>query len=67
MELLKDNNPDRAALARKAKGWLGNEASTLVNLMNEDEDDDTKRKQWRNGEPVRSRRRDMAGSVGGCG
>lgn len=45
MELLKDNNPaNRAALARKAKGWLGNEASTLVNLMNEDEDDDTKRK-----------------------
>lgn len=43
VELLKDNNPaNRAALARKAKGWLGNEASTLVNLMNE-EDDDTKR------------------------
>ena len=41
--LLLENNPaNRAALARKAKGWLGNEASTFVNLMNE-EDDDTKR------------------------
>lgn len=44
VELLKDNNPaNRAALARKAKGWLGNEASTIVNLANED-DDDTERK-----------------------
>lgn len=43
MELLKDNNPaNRAALARKAKGWLGNEASTFVNLMNEDDDETTK-------------------------
>ncbi len=42
-QFLKDNNPaNRAALARKAKGWFGNEASTIVNLMNEDEDD-TKR------------------------
>lgn len=38
--LLQENNPaNRAAMARKAKGWLGNEASTFVNLMNEDEDD----------------------------
>ena len=43
MELLKDNNPaNRAALARKAKGWLGNEASTFVNLMNEDDDETSK-------------------------
>ena len=42
--LLKENNPaNRAALARKAKGWFGNEASTIVNLANE-EDDDTKAK-----------------------
>lgn len=32
---------NRAALARKAKGWLGNEAATFVDLMN-GEDDDTK-------------------------
>ena len=43
MELLRDNNPaNRAALARKAKGWLGNEASTFVNLMNEDDDETNK-------------------------
>lgn len=37
--LLKDNNPaNRAALMRKAKGWLGNELSTIVNLAGEDED-----------------------------
>lgn len=40
MKLPKDNNPaNRAALARKAKGWLGNEASTFVNLLNEDDDE----------------------------
>ena len=33
--LLKENNPaNRAILARKAKGWFGHEASTIVNLMN---------------------------------
>lgn len=38
--LLMENNPaDRAALARSAKGWLGSEASNLVNLMNEDDDE----------------------------
>lgn len=32
--LLKDNNPaNRAALRRAAKGWLGNEASTLLDLI----------------------------------
>lgn len=37
--LLKDNNPaNRAALMRKAKGWFGNELSTIVNLAGEDED-----------------------------
>lgn len=45
VQFLKDNNPaNRAALARKAKGWFGNEASTIVNLMNEGDDDDTERK-----------------------
>ncbi len=40
-ELLKDNNPaNRAALARKAKLWMGNEASTLLQLLDgEDEND----------------------------
>ncbi|AKR54319.1 hypothetical protein XM25_00560 [Devosia sp. H5989] len=34
-ELLKENNPaNRAALARKAKLWLGNEASTVLDLIN---------------------------------
>ena len=37
--LLQENNPaNRAALARKAKLWFGNEASTIVNLFNEDDD-----------------------------
>lgn len=41
--LLTENNPaNRAALARKAKGWLGNEASTFINLMNEDDDETNK-------------------------
>lgn len=32
--LLKENNPaNRAALARSAKGWLGNQASTLVEML----------------------------------
>lgn len=45
-ELLKDNNPaNRAALARKAKGWLGNQAATVLDILNEDdsEDEDVKR------------------------
>ncbi|CAK7259092.1 MULTISPECIES: hypothetical protein [unclassified Shinella] len=38
--LLMENNPaNRAALARKAKGWLGNEAATFVDLMSEDDDE----------------------------
>lgn len=38
--LLMENNPaNRAALARSAKGWLGNEAATFVDLMNEDDDE----------------------------
>jgi hypothetical protein len=37
--LLQENNPaNRAALARKAKLWFGNEASTIVNLFNPDDD-----------------------------
>lgn len=39
-ELLKENNPaNRAAMARKVRTWLGNEASTFVNLMNGSDDD----------------------------
>ncbi|MGF7008099.1 hypothetical protein [Aminobacter sp. BE322] len=38
--LLKENNPaNRAILARGARGWLGNEASTFVNLLNESDDE----------------------------
>lgn len=38
--LLRENNPaNRAALARRAPGWFGNEASTIVNLANEPDDD----------------------------
>ena len=38
--LLKDNNPaNRAALARKAKAWFGNQASTIINLADEDDED----------------------------
>lgn len=40
--LLADNNPaNRAALARDAKGWLGNEAATFVDMLTSD-DDETK-------------------------
>jgi hypothetical protein len=40
-ELLKDNNPaNRAALARKAKGWLGNQAATTLEILNEDDSED---------------------------
>lgn len=41
VELLKTNNPaNRAALARKAKLWLGNEASTLIDLLDGDDAED---------------------------
>jgi hypothetical protein len=37
-ELLKQNNPaNRAALAKKAKVWLGNEANTILELIEGDE------------------------------
>lgn len=36
-QLLKENNPaNRAALARSAKGWIGNEASTLATMISGD-------------------------------
>ena len=39
-DLLKKNNPaNRAALARKAKMWLGNEANTLLQLLDDAQDD----------------------------
>ncbi len=39
--LLRENNPaNRAAMRRKAKAWLGNEASTLINMLNEGEHED---------------------------
>jgi Pyridoxamine 5'-phosphate oxidase len=41
--LLKENNPaNRAALARRAKIWMGNEASTLIDILDEQPDDDLK-------------------------
>jgi hypothetical protein len=41
--LLRENNPaNRAALARKAKLWFGNEANTIMNaLSGEEQNDDT--------------------------
>lgn len=40
-ELLRANNPaNRAALARKAKGWLGNQASHLIDLLDGGDGDD---------------------------
>lgn len=44
-QLLKENNPaNRAALARGARGWLGNEASSFVKLLGPDDpDEDVKR------------------------
>ena len=34
--LLKENNPaNRAALARSTKSWMANEASTLLDLLDE--------------------------------
>jgi hypothetical protein len=39
--LLKENNPaNRAALARKAKGWLGNEAATLLDVLEGPDEED---------------------------
>ena len=39
--MMKENNPAaRQALARKAKGWFGNEASTIINAMSGDDDED---------------------------
>lgn len=36
-QLLKDNNPaNRAALAKGAKGWMGNEADTLMKMISGD-------------------------------
>ncbi|MFI0847521.1 hypothetical protein [Mesorhizobium sp. IMUNJ 23232] len=45
-EFLRDNNPANcAALARKAKGWFGNEASTFLNMLDDNDlDDDLKAK-----------------------
>ncbi|MEO9297170.1 hypothetical protein [Devosia alba] len=38
-ELLKENNPaNRTAMARKVRAWLGNEASTFINLMDAEDD-----------------------------
>lgn len=40
-ELLKENNPaNRAALARKAKGWFGAEASQIIEAINDDDRED---------------------------
>lgn len=40
--VLQQNNPaNRAALATKAKTWFGNEASTILNAMSEDDQDET--------------------------
>lgn len=39
-QLLEENNPaNRAALARKARAWLGNEASTFLNLMDQEDEE----------------------------
>jgi hypothetical protein len=41
--LLKEDNPANCpALARRAKGRLGNEASTLIDILDEQPDDDLK-------------------------
>lgn len=54
-ELLKENNPaNRAAMARKVRAWLGNEASTFINLMNQpDEEDDGPNIEDRTGDALR--------------
>jgi len=42
--LLLENNPaNRAALARRTKGWMGNQAATILDMLNEDEEDETVR------------------------
>lgn len=39
-QLLKENNPaNRAALAKGARAWMGNQASTLINMMDDTEED----------------------------
>jgi hypothetical protein len=41
--LLLENNPaNRAALARRTKGWMGNQAATVLEMLSEDEDDEMK-------------------------
>jgi hypothetical protein len=41
--MMRENNPAaRQALARKAKAWYGNEASTILNAMSADDEDETK-------------------------
>lgn len=38
--LLRENNPaNRALLARRAKAWMGNQASTLAGLLNDEDED----------------------------
>lgn len=44
-KLLRENNPaNRAALARSAKGWMGNEAGTLLDMLDDDPDAEVKKK-----------------------
>lgn len=39
-QLLKENNPaNRAALAKSARAWMGNQASTFINMMDDTEED----------------------------
>jgi hypothetical protein len=41
--LLKGNNPaNRAAMRRRAKLWLGNEASTFFDILDDKEEDPVK-------------------------
>jgi hypothetical protein len=43
MAPLKENNlASRAAMRRKAKLWLGNESSTFVDLLEDEEEDPVK-------------------------
>lgn len=42
-KLLEQNNPaNRAALQRSAKAWMGNQASTLIDMLDEDPDKELK-------------------------
>ncbi|MCW2317214.1 hypothetical protein M2322_002768 [Rhodoblastus acidophilus] len=53
--LLRENNPaNRAALARSARGWAGNEAATIANLIDGD-DDPVKKAVLRSGRAAASR------------